>query len=118
VSISHIRHELSQLETHLRKEIGALAKINQVSLDTQASSLCEIIEVLTKATLCDHPLFSKLTKLDAAICQLDIGLYGLCSDCESEIEPERLTKDPIEQRCANCAEQYDHEHRQELRLTH
>ncbi|RTR39428.1 TraR/DksA family transcriptional regulator [Shewanella canadensis] len=118
MSISHIRHELSQLETHLRKEIGALAEINQVSLDTEASSLCEIIEVLTKATLCDNPLFLKLTKLDAAICQLDIGLYGLCSDCESVIEPERLAKDPIEQRCENCAEQYEHEHRQELRLTH
>lgn len=112
------RHELSNIETNLRIEIGQLAARKQICIDSQGANLCELIALLTEAALCDHPIFSKLTKLDAAFCQLDIGLYGLCSDCESEIEAARLVKDPTEQRCAQCAEQYAHEHRHELRLTH
>ncbi|MBW8186670.1 TraR/DksA C4-type zinc finger protein [Shewanella nanhaiensis] len=118
MSRSHIRHELSKLESCLRKEIGELANKHQIKLESQQSSLCEIIEVLTQAKLCDEPLFCRLTKLDAAFCQLDIGLYGLCADCENEIEPERLAWDMLEQRCAECAENYEHQHRQELRLNH
>lgn len=118
MSRSHIRHELSKLENNLRKEIGELAGRHQFLLDTEQASLCEIVEILTQAKLCDEPLFMQLTKLDAACCQLDIDLYGLCSDCENEIEPERLAKDLLEQRCASCANKYEHQHRQELRLTH
>ena len=118
MSRSHIRHELSQLESNLRIEIGKLAQSKNISLDTQSSSLCELIAQLTQADLCKHPLFSQLTQVDAAICQLDIGLYGLCSDCENEIEAERLAINPVEQRCTQCAQNHEHEHRQELRLTH
>ncbi|QFU22269.1 TraR/DksA C4-type zinc finger protein [Shewanella eurypsychrophilus] len=118
MSHPQIRHELSKIETNLRIEIGQLAERKQIGIDSQGTNLCELIALLTNAALSDHPLFSQLTKLDAAFCQLDIGLYGLCSDCESEIEPERLILDPVEQRCALCAESYAHEHRHELRLTH
>ena len=118
MSRSHIRHELSKLETQLRKEIGELVGKNHLVLDNEQVNLCDIIEVLTQAKLCDEPLFMKLTKLDAAFCQLDIDLYGLCSDCENEIEPERLARDMLEQRCTNCAEKYEHQHRQELRLSY
>ncbi|WP_076409106.1 TraR/DksA C4-type zinc finger protein [Shewanella sp. UCD-KL12] len=113
-----IRHELSQLESNLRKEIGTLAESKQLKLDSQDQSLCELIAQLTDLGLCEHPLFIQVTKLDAALCQLDIGLYGLCSDCESEIGINRLAIDPVEQRCEKCAENHEHEHRQELRLTH
>ncbi|MEC4725661.1 TraR/DksA C4-type zinc finger protein [Shewanella sp. D64] len=115
---THIRHELSKLESHLRKETGELAIRNRLLLDNEQASLCDIIEILTQAKLCNKPLFMRLTQLDAAFCQLDIGLYGLCSDCENEIEPERLAKDLLEQRCTSCADKYEHQHRQELRLNH
>ncbi|AQS36845.1 transcriptional regulator, TraR/DksA family [Shewanella psychrophila] len=118
MSRSHIRHELSQLESNLRIEIGKLALSKNISLDTQTSSLCELIALLTQAGLYEHPLFNQITQIDAALCQLDIGLYGLCSDCENEIEVERLDINPVEQRCALCSESHEHEHRQELRLTH
>ncbi len=73
---------------------------------------------MSEARLCNDPLFRQLAQLDAAICQLDIGLYGLCSDCETEIETERLNNNPLEQRCAHCEANYSHEHRQELRLAY
>ncbi|GLP96919.1 TraR/DksA C4-type zinc finger protein [Paraferrimonas sedimenticola] len=48
----------------------------------------------------------KMHRLEAAWIQWDIGLYGLCSDCEEAIECERLEADPSEQRCKACAESY------------
>ncbi len=118
MSRPHIKHELSQLESNLRIEIGKLAHRKHITLDTQTNSLCELITLLTQAGLSEHPLFNQITQIDAAICQLDIGLYGLCSDCENEIESERLNVNPVEQRCTRCAKSHEHEHRQELRLTH
>lgn len=115
----HIRQELSELEANLRKEIGAQPEFLEV-LGTHFAklSLGELIDKLARTPLAEHPFFCRLNKLDAACCQLDLGLYGLCSDCETEIENERLRMDPTEQRCKTCAEHYLHEHRNELRLTY
>ncbi|MGL5048558.1 MAG: TraR/DksA family transcriptional regulator [Shewanella sp.] len=119
MSTNHIRHELSELEAHLRKEIGAFPVFLEAIGEHYTSlSLADLIDILAQTPLAEHPLFNKLNKLDAAFCQLDLGLYGLCSDCETEIEAERLNQDPTEQRCTTCAYHYQHEHRHELRLSH
>ncbi|QUN07029.1 TraR/DksA family transcriptional regulator [Shewanella yunxiaonensis] len=107
-----IRQRLSAVETDLRRAI------TELNTDWADRSISEIIDAMVGAELCHHPLYEKLNRLDAAQCQLDLGLYGMCADCESEIEPERLAQDPTEQRCQCCSEQYAHEHRRELRLSH
>ncbi|WP_245335406.1 MULTISPECIES: TraR/DksA C4-type zinc finger protein [Shewanella] len=89
----------------------------RLSVNEQAT-LPELIEQISHTHLLDDELFHKLVQLDAAYCQLELGLYGLCADCEMEIEPERLAADPTEQRCAVCGEKHLREHRQELRLNH
>ncbi len=49
---------------------------------------------------------ARLEALQAAISLIDMGLYGLCSDCECRIEPELLTADPTRQRCRRCEQHY------------
>jgi len=44
----------------------------------------------------------RLELVQAALSQMDMGLYGLCSDCEAKIEHELLQLDPARQRCARC----------------
>ena len=44
----------------------------------------------------------RLEAVQAALIQMEIGLYGICCDCEARIENERLDKDPAEQRCKSC----------------
>ncbi|HEA18258.1 MAG: TraR/DksA family transcriptional regulator [Pseudoalteromonas prydzensis] len=44
----------------------------------------------------------RLEQLEAAVCQIDIGQYGYCCDCEEKIDPQRLNADPTAQRCGNC----------------
>ena len=48
-------------------------------------------------------LVNRLTELEAAISQIDIGQYGYCCDCEEAISERLLKKDPATQRCEMCA---------------
>jgi len=45
----------------------------------------------------------RMTKLEAAISQIEIGQYGYCCDCEEKISDQRLEQDPASQRCEKCA---------------
>lgn len=44
----------------------------------------------------------RLEAIQAALSQMDMGLYGLCCDCDSRIERSLLIQDPARQRCAHC----------------
>lgn len=46
---------------------------------------------------------ARLEALLAAMSLMDMGLYGLCCDCEQRIERELLIQDPARQRCQRCA---------------
>lgn len=108
---------LQGVNTH---DLSAQADLNGKLADRPVLTLdlSEIIDTLTHTPLAEHALFLRLMRLDAALCQLDLGLYGLCADCETDIEADRLNQDPTEQRCLACAGQYEHEHRHELRLSY
>lgn len=53
-----------------------------------------------------QPQLKALKQVDAALCQWQIGLYGLCSDCEAELTHEQLYADPCRQRCDPCEQKY------------
>lgn len=57
---------------------------------------------LPKGDLC----VTRLKRIDAALCQMDLGLYGLCSDCEEPLAIARLEQDPTLQRCPRCEGRY------------
>ncbi|RRS08548.1 MULTISPECIES: TraR/DksA C4-type zinc finger protein [unclassified Pseudoalteromonas] len=48
------------------------------------------------------PQYDRLMKVEAALCQMEIGQFGYCCDCEQAIEPELLEQDPATQRCISC----------------
>ncbi|AEY02065.1 transcriptional regulator, TraR/DksA family protein [Oceanimonas sp. GK1] len=52
------------------------------------------------------PQLKALRQADAALCQWQLGLYGLCSDCEAELTPAQLLADPCRQRCDHCEAKY------------
>lgn len=53
-----------------------------------------------------QPQLKNLRRVDAALCQWQLGLYGLCSDCEAELTPVQLMDDPCRQRCDSCEQKY------------
>ncbi len=45
----------------------------------------------------------EIQQIDAAIARLEAGEYGICRDCEQEIDPRRLVALPYALLCAECA---------------
>ncbi|RKF20257.1 hypothetical protein DBZ36_07390 [Alginatibacterium sediminis] len=68
------------------------------------SELIELAEKIDDQRL--HANLKQLQRIDAALCQLDIGMYGLCSDCEEPIESKALELDPCVQRCRSCQDKH------------
>ncbi|MBV7299581.1 DksA protein [Enterovibrio paralichthyis] len=52
----------------------------------------------------------RLEKIDAALCAIETELFGLCADCEEEIELDDLSEDPAEPRCRGCRDKSHYKH--------
>jgi RNA polymerase-binding transcription factor DksA len=119
-SIAHLE-ETAMNNTEIQTKLSAeLAQVRQRLLDMLADSDQGYHQQLL-SQLKDNPpsdwleltanslgpeyqiLISRLEKLEAALCQIDIGQYGYCCDCEEKIDDERLLADPATQRCRRCA---------------
>lgn len=46
----------------------------------------------------------ELVQIDAAIARIDAGEYGICRDCEQDIDPRRLAALPYAVLCTECAQ--------------
>lgn len=46
----------------------------------------------------------QLQEVEAALRRIESGEYGYCSICEEEINTRRLSVDPTNTRCINCAD--------------
>ena len=68
--------------------------------DLEELSLIDVIEDTGLAIADMHR--EELTKMDAAIGKLEDGTYGICEDCESEIDEERLKAVPLTPLCVKC----------------
>ncbi len=87
--------------------INTIASENQGGLNIELLSdqeLSDIIQQHNLPTLNDK--LALIKNIEAALCQIELDLYGLCSDCEEPIEAGLLEADPTTQRCAKCAAKY------------
>jgi DnaK suppressor protein len=49
----------------------------------------------------------ELQQIDAALTRIDAGEYGVCRDCEQEIDPRRLAALPYALLCTECAQRLE-----------
>ncbi|GDY27513.1 MULTISPECIES: TraR/DksA family transcriptional regulator [unclassified Agarivorans] len=104
-----LTQQLEQLKSEI---ISFLTASEKASLKLTAGKL----QSLSNEQLIDQALklqyselnaqLKQLKRVDAALCQIDLGLYGLCSDCEEVIELDRLASDPSTQRCQRCSDKH------------
>lgn len=77
----------------------------------------ELLETLEEVESAQANKFrSRLQAIEASLCQLELGLYGYCADCEKTIEPERLQRDPTTQRCQHCHELHQKKSQKKQRI--
>ena len=59
-------------------------------------------EAFTLARLSENQR-RELQQIDAALARVDAGEYGICRDCDQEIDPRRLAALPSALLCTECA---------------
>lgn len=108
--LSGWRRRLEADWTQIRQQL--IAELEAARLDDIGVSpaQCEVESLVAMARTVLGPgveaPIARLLHLDAALCQMELGLYGLCSDCEEPLDPIALDNDPAMQRCPRCEARY------------
>ncbi|MCG6200594.1 TraR/DksA family transcriptional regulator [Psychromonas antarctica] len=101
-SFDKLRHEMTDI----------LMRSNHTSHNLAANKLEKLAsdDLLDMAIKIEIPSISHkisaMRSIDAALNNIAIGLYGLCADCEDEIDIQRLNNEPTTQRCLTCEKLY------------
>ncbi len=73
--------------------------------DTAEEAVADLLADLDLAET--DRLVTELQDIDAARKRLNDGSYGICSDCSEPIGVERLSANPVAQRCIGCQTEYE-----------
>ncbi|WP_299493580.1 TraR/DksA C4-type zinc finger protein [uncultured Shewanella sp.] len=114
---NHIAKNLSKIEIDLKTQTQRYLPHNMAHLNLQTQTLSQLISLMAETLSKNHPLYHQLILLDAAWCQLEMGLYGLCSDCEAPIERKQLKQNPLRQRCNRCQAKH-HQYSNNRQISH
>ncbi|KXF81412.1 TraR/DksA C4-type zinc finger protein [Enterovibrio coralii] len=102
--------KVAQLQQNLESEKEEVrsrledALIRLTGLETSHVPTAHLIKLCRHESEKLHEDGLRLEKIDAAICAIHTGLFGLCADCEEEIDAHDLEKDAAEPRCSSCRE--------------
>ncbi|GBE02326.1 general stress protein 16O [bacterium BMS3Bbin06] len=97
-----------ELLKEAKEEIGRLVRgenkeLVETALDDGDWSVIDLAEDLNLRKLTIHK--ENLNKIDEALRKIDEGTYGICEDCGTEIDEERLKVIPFAIYCVDCMEQ-------------
>ncbi|MBM7456995.1 hypothetical protein HNR62_002897 [Oceanisphaera litoralis] len=108
---------LCELEQRLLAEATRRRRALWQALQTLDAPLAAALQPLPPDEWADYPALAAwpqlqpritaLKQVDAALCQWQLGLYGLCSDCEAVLPREQLWQDPCRQRCDPCEQKHN-----------
>lgn len=98
-----LQQELITLEQQLRIELAQDHHFQGLLQRLELTPLSDWPELLSHwQTPHIEQRTQRLEAIQAALSQMDLGMYGLCCDCEQRIRKEDLIKDPARQRCHRC----------------
>lgn len=99
--------ELKQLEVFLQNShsTGATVELDQSSIGRL--SRMDAMQQQAMAHGLSERLQSTQRGLHAALQRLDAGTYGLCCQCEEEIDNKRLAQHPAAVFCLSCMHERD-----------
>lgn len=103
----HLLRKRDEILSEAREEISKYIKgenrqLVETALDDGDWSVIDLSEDINLRKLGTH--HETLVKIDESLRKLKEGTYGICEDCEEEINPERLRIVPFAVRCRDCQE--------------
>jgi RNA polymerase-binding transcription factor DksA len=76
--------------------------------DLEEESVADLLVDLGLAVIDMH--IGEIRDVEAALRRIDVGAFGVCIDCDDEIELARLRVYPTAKRCLPCQENYERNH--------
>ena len=112
--IKGLRQQLQQrhatLRDEVRKELMAMDDARYIDLagrvhDSGEESVADLLSDLDVARI-DRQV-NEIRSIEAALRRIDMGIYGVCRECDGDITYERLQSQPAAERCVICQEQHE-----------
>ncbi len=112
--ITELRRQIQQRRAELRAEIRAELLASDESRyadlagrvhDSGDESVADLLADLDVARI-DRQV-KEIRGLEAALRRVDLGVYGVCRECDGDIGYERLQSQPAAERCLACQQQYE-----------
>lgn len=105
-----IQQRRAELRGEIRAELLAADEMRYADLagrvhDSGDESVADLLADLDVARI-DRQV-TEIRGLEAALRRLDIGVYGVCRECDEEIGYERLQSQPAAERCVTCQAQHE-----------
>ncbi|MFT5756019.1 MAG: DnaK suppressor protein [Alteromonadaceae bacterium] len=104
MTIQNISAVLLNKKSQLERRINAIeidVKKGRSSDFAEQTTECENDEVLDEI---HHEAVTELTLITEALQRIDDNKYGLCVNCEEQIDPQRLSILPYISTCIRCAQ--------------
>ena len=76
--------------------------------DLEEESVADLLIDLGLSIIDMH--INELREVEAALRRIHVGAYGVCVDCDDELELDRLRAFPAARRCLLCQEDYERNH--------
>lgn len=76
--------------------------------DLEEESVADLLVDLDLAIIDMH--IDEIRDIEAAIRRLQVGAYGVCIECDDEVEVARLRAYPTAKRCLPCQQNYERNH--------
>jgi len=102
------RREALEAETHADAAKAREDVFSQTAgpvADSGDEATADLISDVENAELSRD--LQELREVDAALARMGQGSYGTCIDCRSEIDLERLRREPAARRCFACQSAYE-----------
>ena len=102
------RREALEAETHADAAKAREDVFSQTAgpvADSGDEATADLISDVENAELSRD--LQELREIDAALARMSQGSYGTCIDCRSEIDLERLRREPAARRCFACQSAYE-----------
>ena len=105
------RHEA--LREEIREELIASDEQHFIDLagqvhDLEEESVADLLVDLDLAIIDMH--VGEIRDIEAALRRLQVGAFGVCVECDDEIELARLRAFPTAKRCLPCQQNYERNH--------
>lgn len=108
-----IRERKDRLLAEIREEVSRARDESYGALagpvpDTGDAASADLLSDLDNAEVTRD--LGEMRALDAALDRLAAGTYGVCVDCNGDIDLERLIAHPVAVRCFDCQEVHERTH--------